>query len=244
MRIIAHRGVSSLAPENTIAAFAKCLEVGVSWFEFDIRPLQDGTLAVIHDETLQRTTSGTGLVSDTTFSMLRRLDAGLWFGEQYRFERVPELSTVVELLNEAKLSANMEVKPPAPCVRDAVCETIKRVASKMRNPNKLLISSFDPKVLGQLSDFNLAYILDAAALRADFAGCLARAKSLGCKAIHPEYHGVTEAEIKAMHDAGFEVNVWTVDSIEMAEELKTWGVDGIITNVPQDLVELATEGTS
>ncbi len=236
MRVIAHRGVSSLAPENTIAAFAKCLEVGASWFEFDVRPLQDGTLAVIHDDTLGRTTSGTGLVHETTFSTLRRLDAGIWFGDQFRFERVPELTSVVELLNETRLSANLELKPPLPHLREAVCEAVERVASKIKNPNKLLVSSFDSKVLERLSMFDLAYILDAAALRADFRGYMDRAKSMGCKAIHPEHHGVTEEMIGAMHEEGFEVNVWTVDDVARARELESWGVDGIITNVPQDLM--------
>jgi len=89
-RIFAHRGASSLAPENTIAAFAKAMEVGARWFEFDVDITGDGSLIVIHDDTLDRTTTGSGSYYQLGFSDIRRLDAGRWFSDTYRFERIPE----------------------------------------------------------------------------------------------------------------------------------------------------------
>ena len=84
-RIFAHRGASSLAPENTIAAFAKAMEVGARWFEFDVDIIGDGSLIVIHDDTLDRTTTGSGSYYQLGFSDIRRLDAGRWFSDTYRF---------------------------------------------------------------------------------------------------------------------------------------------------------------
>ena len=110
-RIIAHRGASSLAPENTMAAFVKAMEVGARWIEFDVDIMGDGTLLVIHDDTLDRTTSGSGGYYELGFSDLRKLDAGAWFSPTYRFERVPEVASVLEFINGHAMGANLEMKP-------------------------------------------------------------------------------------------------------------------------------------
>ena len=110
-RIIAHRGASSLAPENTIAAFSKAMEVGARWFEFDVDIAGDGSLIVIHDDTLDRTTTGTGSYYRLGFSDIRRLDAGRWFSDTYRFERIPEAADALEFAHAQQMGANLEIKP-------------------------------------------------------------------------------------------------------------------------------------
>lgn len=239
MRIIAHRGVSSLAPENTMAAFSKCLDLGITWFEFDVQMIADGSLVVIHDDSLDRTTNATGAVAEKTFAQLRGVDAGAWFGDVYRMERIPELSSVVELLNSTTLAANLEVKPVGSAEqRDAVVEAVAKVAGKVTDQKKLLISSFDEGVLANLSGFRTAYLVDRAALKADLPGRVNRAVELGCRAIHPEVAGFDESGLAAMQSAGLEVNVWTVDDLAEGKKLAEWGVDGLITNRPQDFTEL------
>ena len=104
-RIIAHRGAKSLAPENTIAAFAKAMEVGARWFEFDVGAIGDGSLIVMHDDTLDRTTTGSGRYDGLAFSDIRKLDAGRWFSGTYRFERVPEAADAIEFGNTAQMGA-------------------------------------------------------------------------------------------------------------------------------------------
>ena len=110
-RIFAHRGASSLAPENTIASFAKAAEVGARWFEFDVDVIGDGSLIVIHDDKLQRTTTGKGGYYNLSFSDIRTLDAGKWFSDTYRFERIPEVADVISFANSANMGMNLEIKP-------------------------------------------------------------------------------------------------------------------------------------
>ena len=112
-RIFAHRGASSLAPENTIAAFAKAMEVGARWFEFDVDITGDGSLIVIHDDTLDRTTTGSGSYYQLGFADIRRLDAGRWFSDTYRFERIPEAADALAFAHAQQMGANLEIKPCA-----------------------------------------------------------------------------------------------------------------------------------
>ncbi len=112
-RIFAHRGASSLAPENTIAAFSKAMEVGARWFEFDVDIIGDGSLIVIHDDTLDRTTNGSGSYYQLGFSDIRRLDAGRWFSDTYRFERIPEAADALAFAHAQQMGVNLEIKPCA-----------------------------------------------------------------------------------------------------------------------------------
>jgi glycerophosphoryl diester phosphodiesterase len=97
--IIAHRGASAYAPENTIAAFLKAYELGVRWVEFDIMLTADNQAVVIHDETLDRTTNGTGLISECTYDQIKTLDAGIKFGPKFANQKIPLLEEVILKLN-------------------------------------------------------------------------------------------------------------------------------------------------
>ena len=116
-RIFAHRGASSLAPENTPPpppdrrVFPRPLEVGARWFEFDVDIIGDGSLIVIHDDTLDRTTSGSGSYYQLGFSDIRRLDAGRWFSDTYRFERIPEAADALAFAHAQQMGVNLEIKP-------------------------------------------------------------------------------------------------------------------------------------
>src|SRR5690606_3846906 len=110
--IIGHRGVSQIAPENTLAAFRAARATGLNWIEFDVQLSKDGELVVIHDDLLDRTTDGKGLVQDLTLEALKLLDAGKWFGEQFAGEQIPTLQEVLPLLIEEGLHANIEMKIP------------------------------------------------------------------------------------------------------------------------------------
>lgn len=242
LRIFAHRGVSSVAPENTVAAFAKCLEYGVEWFEFDVGISADASLVVLHDDTVQRTTNGTGAVAHMSFDQLRRLDAGAWFAPEYRFERIPELATVIDFMNTAKLAANLEIKPfegPEE-TREALVEGIAQATKRLNRQGNLLVSSFQPSLLREFKelrpDVSLGYLVDGGGLRANFQGVLAEAAEIGCAAIHPDNEHLTDAQVAAMKEAGFTVNVWTVNTVERAQELRGWGVDGVFSDYPQVLV--------
>lgn len=239
-RIIAHRGASSLAPENTVAAFAKCIDLGVQWFEFDVDIIGDGTLIVIHDQTLDRTTDKSGPYYKLNYSDLRKIDAGAWFAPTFRFERIPELASVLGLIRDNPLRANLEIKP---CLGgdELRRELVTRVARSLkelegRAADKILVSSFDHEQLAwfheKRPDIPTGYLFDRETQDQD--AWRTEAAELGCLAIHPDDNGLTRDEVAAMRDAGFEVNVWTVDDVDRARELAEWGVNGIFTNRPQD----------
>ncbi|MDT3767028.1 glycerophosphodiester phosphodiesterase family protein [Gleimia hominis] len=248
-KVIAHRGVSSLAPENTIAAFSKCIEVGVPTFEFDVDIMGDGTLIVIHDDKFDRTTNGKGGFYNKGFSDLRKLDAGGWFSRQYRFEPVPELASVISLMNSAQLDANLEIKPcrGGTRLRDALVEGISVSLRELDADRQLLISSFDLELLqgvrsimpqarlACLYDPSEDFLVSPGEERVD--AWIRHAKVLGAEAIHPSFESLREHEVERMRDAGFDVNVWTVNEVSRAVELAQWGANAVITDRPQDFPE-------
>jgi hypothetical protein len=110
-RVIGHRGAAALAPENTLEGLRVAARLGVRWVEVDAKLSADGVVVLFHDETLDRTTDGNGPVAATRFAVLRRLDAGAWFGPAWRGPRVPTLEQALDLLSELGLRANVEIKP-------------------------------------------------------------------------------------------------------------------------------------
>ena len=220
-RIFAHRGASSLAPENTIAAFAKAMEVGAHWFEFDVDITGDGSLIVIHDDTLDRTTTGSGSYYQLGFSDIRRLDAGRWF--------------VLAFAHAQQMGANLEIKPCAggERLRERLIEALAVTLAGDKVPSRLIVSSFDHELLAAFHEacptVALGWLIERASDE-----WREGAAALGATAIHPGVEGLTESDVRAMRDAGFEVNVWTVNDVEQARELASWGVTGIFTDRPQD----------
>src|SRR3972149_9393656 len=110
--VIAHRGFSGQAPENTLASFKKARELGSDMIELDVRFSKDGHMVVMHDDTLDRTTNGRGKVADYTLKELKQLDAGSWFAPQFSDERIPNLNEVLELA-KGKILVNIEIGTPS-----------------------------------------------------------------------------------------------------------------------------------
>ena len=235
-RIFAHRGASSLAPENTIAAFSKAMEVGARWFEFDVDIIGDGSLIVIHDDTLDRTTSGSGSYYQLGFSDIRRLDAGRWFSDTYRFERIPEAADALAFAHAQQMGVNLETQSPARAARACASASSSRWLSALRGekvPSRLIVSSFDHELLAAFHEacptVALGWLIERASDE-----WREGATALSASAIHPGVKGLTASDVRAMRDAGFEVNVWTVNDVDQARELASWGVTGIFTDRPQD----------
>lgn len=244
---IAHRGMSSLAPENTMAAFVKCIDYGVASFEFDVDVIADGSVIVIHDDTLDRTTSGEGGFYDLGFSSIRKLDAGNWFSPTYTFERIPELVTVVEFLNTSGMEANLEIKPSkaSPKLRDQLIDGVIASLATLEDSEKILISSFDPDMLAAMKhrapQYRRALLVDPTdePIMEQVPRWIEQAKKLDASAIHPSDEGLTEEAVRSMTEAGFALNVWTVNSVERAETLASWGVRSVFTDKAQDFPESA-----
>ena len=231
---IAHRGVSSLAPENTMVAFQKAVELGADGLELDVQFSKDGRLVVIHDEQLDRTTNGQGLVKDFTLAELRELDAGTWFSREFAGERIPTLEEV--LVEFPGLHINIEIKSGVifyPGIEKAVLDTVQRYKLE----ENILISSFNHYSLAECKKINPDVrigILYMAGLYKPWD----YAKKLGCYSIHPLFYGVQPEIIMGCEQNGLAIYAWTVDDPKFMTALAKGGITAIITNRCQDLKDI------
>lgn len=138
--IIAHRGASEQAPENTFAAFEKAVELGADAIEIDVQLSADGQLVVMHDETLDRTTDGTGLVSHHTVEQLIELDAGSWFGPQFSDQRVP---TLIQVLSWAEGRCRVDIEVKNKTAREIPVQTLATLVAEAGAENRVAITSFE-----------------------------------------------------------------------------------------------------
>ncbi len=236
--IEAHRGDSASAPENTLAAFRRAVELGVPSVELDVHPARDGTLVVIHDDTVDRTTDGTGAVSDKTLDELRCLDAGSWFGSQFAGERIPTLAEVLELLAPSATGLNIEIKAS----RDTgVAETLVRLLRRFDREREYVVSSFDLSALLQVRAIAPAVTL---ALIGHGPEILPLARQYGLPWIHSFHKTLDARVIEETHANGMHVNVWTVDDPAQMAYWQELGVDKLCTNQPAVMLAALADWSS
>ncbi|MCH3905194.1 MAG: glycerophosphoryl diester phosphodiesterase [Lactobacillus sp.] len=237
-RIFSHRGMSTLAPENTIPAFELMHKYGANWLETDLGITKDEKLVIIHDDYLDRTTNGHGRVVDHTFDEIRSLDAGSWFSPKFKGTKVPTLDELIEVMNKYKLNANFELKAIIGEGANHLADSeIKQFAAKLDEIDpecKILISSFNPIMLLKLRklrpDLDYACLFETHTLYEDWPLIC---EACGAKTIHPQSEGLTRGQVQEWKDMGYKVNVWTCDTIDRANELWNWGVDGVFTDITQ-----------
>ena len=253
--VIAHRGFSARAPENTLAAFEAAIQCRAHRVEFDVQLTRDGIPVVIHDDSLERTTNSCGLVRERMHAEIRRLDAGAWSDPRFQGERVPSLDQVLALCR-GRIPVNIEVKAcqsgaerlqtaPAPGklgspIEEQVVEAVRRHESA----DRAILSSFDGLVLERLRGFApeiTRELLHEDPRRAPGPEALKLARELECAAL-----SVSRDELAARpslvveaHAEGLGLKVYTVDDPATMREFLALGVDGIFTNRPDALLELA-----
>ena len=222
-RVIGHRGASRDHPENTLEAFVGAREQGATWVELDVRPTADDTLAVLHDPHLP---------DGRVLAELIRADVPV---------SVPELRAALEAC--APMGVNVEIKhgEGEPGFTDDRRLADRVVAELLGAPVELLVSSFDLAIIDRVRaiapEIPTAYLVLGADEPIDaVAACVER----GHAALHPWDPMVDAALVARCHDAGVAVNVWTVDDPDRMRELASWGVDGIVTNVPAIAVAALT----
>jgi len=239
MAVFAHRGNRIAAPENTLAAFRAVAATGADGVEFDVQLSADGEPVVIHDETLARTTDGTGAVGEHSLAALRALDAGRWFGEAFAGERLPTLAEVLDVFRRDALILNVELKTsivPYPGLVPAVLAALRNAGMEAR----AVLSSFNHYTL--LEAARLAPEIPRAALFSDVTiAPWDYARQHGFGAVHPERHGCDAALIRGCHAAGLAVRTYTVNDTAEAQRLMALGVDGIFTDDPAALVPLVRQ---
>ncbi len=230
-KIIGHRGAKGQAPENTIASFKKAFELGAKWVELDVKETQDGVLILMHDDDLDRTTNGKGMVAKTNWDIIKTLDAGFWYSNNFVGERVPSMHEAVQLFESLNLGVNVEIKP---CPNKEATTSIL-VADFIKNhwPKKLpppLVSSFSMESLRvakkQNPELNIGLLFEEL-LPTDWKKI---ALELGAITINIDDKILTESMVYDIKNEGYEVLVYTVNSKERAEELFSMGVTSIFTD--------------
>lgn len=232
----AHRGSSKVCPENTMAAFRKALEQGATGIETDVQLTKDGHMVLIHDETLGRTTDGTGWVKDHTLNELKELDAGSWFHPDFRGERIPHLDELLELVKDTGTIVNLELKNGAVPYEGLEEKVIARVKDDGLS-GRVVISSFNHYSLllcKRLAPEIRTGILYMEGLYEPWA----YADTLHADALHAYHVAVLPEFVAAARAAGKAYHPFTVNDPNEMLRLLQAGVEGIITDYPDRLAEL------
>jgi glycerophosphoryl diester phosphodiesterase len=221
-KIIAHRGASAQAPENTMAAFQLALDHQADGIELDVMLTADRQVVVIHDDTVDRTTNSSGRVADMTLAEVRHLDAG-------QGEKVPTLLEVLDCFG-GKLLINIELKNYT-SIFDQLPVDVAKLIESHHLEQDVLISSFNPfnlpRVRNHLPGARLGLITQSSQARRLIW------RLFRYNALHPHFSDVDAALVSALHARNRQINVWTVDEPEEIKRLVRLNVDGIITNDPQ-----------
>ena len=236
--VVAHRGASASAPENTLAAFKRAREVGADGIELDVMLSADGELVVIHDATVDRTTDGTGKVGSLSLASLRELNAASRFAGSSSAEKIPLLSEVYEEIGSDML-INVELKNYASPFDDLTQKVVK-LTQKFGLQQTVLLSSFNPLNLPKAKklapEIRRGLLTEPGKQGALLRGWVGRL--FPYNAFHPYYQDLTRESLAACHQRGVDVNVWTVDDPVAIRRLADWGVDAIICNDPAAALKL------
>ena len=241
-RVLAHRGGGTLAPENTIAAIEVGLQHGYRAIEFDAMLAADAVPVLIHDDTLERTTSGTGAVSSFNAAQLAQLDAGAWMAPRFAGTRLPLLTDAIAFCRRHSVWTNIEIKP-APGFDAATGTEVARVtahayADLIRprgdkagtvEPQAPLFSSFSRDALAAARSAvpDIPRGLLVGPVPADWE---AQLETLACASLHCNHKNLTQALARTVKDAGYWLFCYTVNDPKRARQLFDWGVDAFCTD--------------
>ena len=239
INVISHRGANVYAPQNTLPAFERSLALGVDGFETDVHLSRDGKLVLCHNYTIDKTSNGKGSISQMTLSQLKEYDFGTYFSPKFADTRIPTLKEFLKLIVDAGgvEVLNIELKSPRANETTIVRDTIQMV-KEFDLFDSLILSSFDPKLLVEAKQVDPAvktgflYSPNSKVTFRVFRNPLEVAKELKADALHPFSMYVNVDLVRKTHDAGMQINVWTVNSPRAIKRFASLGVDGIITDYP------------
>jgi glycerophosphoryl diester phosphodiesterase len=229
--IIAHRGASGYAPENTLAAFQRAVELGAPFIETDLHLTRDARFVAIHDKTLQRTTNGQGAVGNFTLAELRQLDAGKWFDRPFSGEYIPTLEDVLEFGRANDVVFYLEIKyEGAWGMHHALVAALREYEASART----IVISFDPATLRSVRELDASLMVGLLGEKTE-ADLVQMALDAGARQICPRYDIVTPELVERAHTADLHVATWTVNEAAQMRAAIAAGVDGVITDLPDRL---------
>ncbi|SCM95039.1 Glycerophosphoryl diester phosphodiesterase [Bacillus mycoides] len=245
---IAHRGASAYAPEHTIAAYKLGQQLKGDYIEIDLQMTKDGHLIAMHDETLNRTTNGTGLVKEHSLVDIKQLNAGSFFNKKHpnlakkEFEdaTVPTLEEIIETFGQ---NANYYIETKSPDEYPGMEEKLLEIINHYQINNKVIIQSFSEESLRKIHDFNanipLVQLLSYKKA-VQLTGSEIEKYKTYCIGLGMNYKYIDEAYVKTIQKFGLEVHPFTVDNEKDMKKLLTWGVDGMFTNYPDRLHSISS----
>jgi glycerophosphoryl diester phosphodiesterase len=226
---IGHRGAAGTHPENTLASFRHAVTLGVDGIECDVHRTADGHLVVIHDPSVDRTTSGTGLIMALSLAEIQSLDAGSWKGAAFAGERVP---TLRQVLNEIPVSVKLFIEMKAGSqYYPGIEEELLALLREENSLDRAQISSFDHQALHRLHQINPTVPLGMLTA-SNLLDPIGMARAIGATALHPTWEWVSSNLVEAAHQAGLPVHAWTVNLPLAIQLMKGFGVDGIMSDFP------------
>lgn len=214
--IIGHRGANAIAPENTLKAFQKAIELKADYVEFDVHQSKDGEIVIIHDSDTLRTTRHKGSIPKMTLAEIKKLDAG-------EGEQIPTLDELIQIA-KGKIGLQLEIKAPG---------MAQKIVDKLRSANLIestIVSSFNHNELLEIQKIEPSLKLAALVLRMRKGKTLQKALDNNFSYIHPEFRFIKKPSIDAAHEKNIKVNAWTVNTRSNMKKLIEIGIDGIITN--------------
>lgn len=235
-KIFAHRGASAYAPENTVEAFALAMEQGADGIELDVQMTKDGQVVVIHDETIDRVSDGTGAVRDYTLEELKKFHFSNHM-ENYENAVIPTLKEVLDLIKSSSMLLNIELKTGIywyPNLEEKTMELVKEAGME----DRVIYSSFNhysiKKILELDSHAECAFLYSDVILNVD-----KYAKNAGVCGLHPAVYHLKMAEfLKEYQESGLKVRVWTVNKKEDMEKFIKADLEAVITNYPDKALEI------
>ncbi|MFW5869128.1 MAG: glycerophosphodiester phosphodiesterase [Armatimonadota bacterium] len=235
--VCAHRGRSGVYPENTMVAFEAAIDVGADFIELDVRRTADGEIVCIHDATVDRTTDGSGEVSEMTLAEVQEVDAGVWLGDEHAGARVPLLRDVLEQI-APRLVVDIEIK------QRGIADQVARIVQETGALRRATVISFDLDDLRVAKDTVPSLACGLITSRPDDDDVarehllIASALECGANFISCSHRAITRTLVRECHLAGLLLMAWTMDAEEDLQRMIEMQVDALVTNYPERAIEL------
>jgi glycerophosphoryl diester phosphodiesterase len=241
-RIIGHRGACGYAPENTIESIHTAADMGIDWVEIDVKLTNDDIPIIFHDDTLDRTTNGSGLVAETTYEDIRNLEAGSWFSDSFAGVKIPTLEEMIDVLIERNLGLNLEIKPCPGREKETAEIALDMLSRVWDDHNRLIISSFSHVSMeiarDMATDWHRGLLISENEDGGEFLpeNWKDMADYLDVSTVHIPDALAIESNIEQISDYDKPVLVFTINDGTRARELQMMGIQAVFTDVP-DVVQ-------
>lgn len=235
--LIGHRGAAAYAPENTLEGIHTAADMGLNWVELDVKLTKDQVPIIFHDDTLERTTNGSGLIAQITYEELKELECGSWFSDSFSGIAIPTLEEAVEVLLQRNMGFNLEIKPCPGRERETAEVALDVLSQVWDDHDKLLISSFShvslETALDMAQDWHRGLLLEADWPQ-NWEDLI---DYLEISSVNVNAKNVTRDQVEALIDKGLAVLAYTVNDPQQARYLQSWGVDGFFSDAPDTVRE-------